>query len=494
VTWNDRNSAPVSPPRAVAARVVAPQAGAPPVSFPVPFERRPSEPRRSRFRLHLPGPRMPITALELSCGGGHLLRQARVNEPQLSGTEVVPVAIGSALLRRAIRDDLVAADLRISINRPEGTELELVVDDGDNPPLELLAVSAELAPLPWIYFESAAGAPLAARFGAATLAAPRYDLEAMRESVSTRQVAEAHWGDVRTLGPPPAEQAPAGSPLPAIGAPVDVTAFRFARKIPPGPLGLTALVLDPAVLAHSTRLADLRIADARGYQVPYLLERLEEPMSVDLGELAHDSTGNTPPSHNESHYRITLPYDRLPSSRLVLSTTARVFDRALTLQIERPPVDKRSSPRRQTIGSNMWRHTDPDTPAPTLVVDLPPLDVSTVALTISEGDNSPLPLSPARLLLPAYRLRFFRTNDDPLDLLYGQPDLAAPRYDLALLAPRVLGATAREVQPDAEASAAALPAKHGTTTETKVFWGVLIVAVAVLVFLIARLVTKGEPA
>lgn len=491
VTWDDRNSAPVSLPANVAARAVMPSAALAATSVPVTFERRSSEPGRSRFRLHLPGAHLPVTAIELTCGAGHLLRDARVNEPRLSGSTVVPVALGSSTLRRAVRNDAVAADLRIPILRPDGPDLDLVVDDGSNPSLELLGVSAELAPLPWIFFESATGETLTARYGDPTLAAPRYDLEAMRSSVDTMQLVDAHWGESRDLGPPPTAEVPEGNGLPATGAPIEPSAFQYARALPAGPAGLTAVVLDAAVLAHSRGLADLRIVDGDGHQVPYVFETLDEPLALELDAL-QPALAPTPQRAGESRYRLRLPYENLPAAQLVLTTTARVFDRRVTLTVERPPIDPRSEPRTETVVSTTWRHADPDEAAPALVMNLPSLRVATAELVIDEGDNSPLPLSRPKLLLPANRLRCFRNSGQELTLLYGQPSLGAPRYDLALLAPQVIGARANEVVPAPEAPAAKLPAKHGTATQTQLFWGALIAAVVVLLVLIGRLLAKGE--
>ena len=489
VTWDDRNSAPVSLPTAVAARVVTLSPAPALAGVPVTFERRSSEPGRSRFRLHLPGARLPVTAIELTCGGGHLLRDARVSEPRLSGSTVVPAALGSSTLRRAVRDDVVAADLRIPILRPDGPDLDLAVDDGNNPPLELLAVSAELAPLPWIFFESAAGETLTAWFGDPTLAAPRYDIEAMRASVDGLPLADAHWGE-RELGPSPTAAVPESNGLPATGAPIDPSAFRYARTLPAGPPGLTAVVLDAAVLAHSRGLADLRIADADGHHVPYVFETLDEPLALDLDEL-QPVVAQTPKRPGESRYRLRLPYENLPASRLVLTTTARVFERRVALTVERPPLDVRSQPRTETVMSTTWRHAEPEETAPALVVNLPSLTTATAELVIDEGDNTPLPLSRPKLLLPAYGLRCFRGSGQELTLLYGHPTLGAPRYDLALLAPQVIGARAYEVTPAPEALAANLPVKH-TSAQTKVFWGALVIAVLVLLILIGRLLARGE--
>lgn len=487
VTWDDRNSAVVAPPRQVSARV--PTAPAPPevVRVPIAFERRTSEPGVSRFRLRLPGPHLPISSLDLRVGGGHLLREARVSEARLQGHEAVQVALGSERLRRAVRGDLTAADLRIPIDQPRETELELVVVDGDNPPIELLAVDAELGPIPWIYFESRDGASLTARYGDPKLSAPRYDLEALRGSVARASAQSARWGDVRELAPPVEEPQPADGGLPAIGAQIDTAELTYRRTIAGGPLGLTALVLDAAVLAHGNELRDVRIVDGNGRQVPYLVERLGEPLSLDL-------TWSALPSRETriSRYSVVLPYDSLPASRLVLSTGARVFDRSVSVYVERVSSDARDKVRLERVATERWRQVDTEERAHDLVVNLPRLGTAQLEIRVDDGDNSPLPLAAPRLLLPSHRLRFYRVDEGPLALLYGQPKLTAPTYDLVLLAPRVFGGRAYEVAATAETAAIVTPTTASKNKPNIAFWAALSLAVVVLLVLIARLVGRGE--
>ena len=79
-------------------------------------------------------------------------------------------------------------------------------------------------------------------------------------------------------------------------------------------------------------------------------------------------------------------------------------------------------------------------------------------------------------------------------MMYGRSDLGAPSYDLAILAPQVLGVSAREVSPAVEeAGAAARPGLAASALMSpRVFWGVLIVAVIALAVLLMRLL-KQEP-
>ncbi|RPJ71618.1 MAG: hypothetical protein EHM24_11825 [Acidobacteria bacterium] len=279
----------------------------------------------------------------------------------------------------------------------------------------------------------------------------------------------------------------AGAPL---GAPIDLSTFRVRRTIPPGPPGLTALTLDPSALAHS-RIVDVRVATADGRQVPYLIERLDQPLAVTLPALrkAGGDEPRLPPAGGgaRSVYRLHMPGAGLPPSQLILQTSAPVFDRSIQI-VASPQGNGRKSRdvTAWTVVSARWRHANPGNVPPPLTLDLPRLGSEEAWLVVNEGDNQPLPLAEPRLLLPAYRLRFVRPTEAPLLLLYGRDDLDAPRYDLALLAPRLLETEAREVRAAPEAPAPA----GGAQFTTRLFWGALVLAVAVLLILVVRLVRQ----
>jgi hypothetical protein len=495
VTWDDRNSARVAAPLTVRARRVTSATPPPALTAALQFERRPSEPGVSRFRVRLPGPRLPVIALELDVRAGHLFRTATVYEARLTGGEAVPVELGRDVLKRVERDGLSAGSMRIPMHAPAEAALELVVDDGSNLPLELSGVSAVFAELPWIYFEAPAGSVMA-RYGrvAEPATAPVYDLEAVRDSVNVAAVPDAKWGGVRELAR--VENPPAASPLPDRGAGLDIGGFSYRRELPSGEAGLVALALDPAVLAHSRgpawRFADVRIVDASSRQIPYLVERRNEPLPVTLSLESAQSVPpalKSAPGHSRSTYRLQIPYPNLPGMRLALETSGRVFQRTVQLGVERPADRRQRDPWFEVIGRGSWAHAEQQTAAPALIVPLAQTDRTDVLLTLDEGDNSPLPITSVKLLLPSYRLRFYRPANAPLSLVYGSRDAVPPQYDLALLGPQVMGVEAAEISPGPEATPAAAT-RGGLLVPTWVFWTLLTGAVVVLLSLIARLVTQ----
>ena len=152
VVWSDRSSGRLPLPRRVGARLLQGSPPPPPLETQLEFEERASEPGRSRYRVFLPAAGLPITGIELEVGTSYVLRRARVTEAQLFGSEIRPVDLGQTMLRRVVHEDLVASQMEIPISRPMEAEVEIEIDDGDNPPLELKAITARFSPQPWIYF------------------------------------------------------------------------------------------------------------------------------------------------------------------------------------------------------------------------------------------------------------------------------------------------------------------------------------------------------
>lgn len=495
VTWDDTNSARVPRPRIVRARLAPEQPPEARASIELAFERLPSEPGRSRYRVRLPAPKFPVTAIELDVAGGHVFRPAAVSESRFAGAEAAPVVLGRATLSRVVQGGVHAADLRVPIDPPAEADLQLTIEDGSNPPLGLRRVVAHLAELPVVYFE-APGGPVVARYGDPHLAAPAFDLEAARKSIDLRRVPGATWGAPRALVESSIGRA--GSEMPQPGGTLDPAGFRDVRAIPSGPGGLVALQLDAAALAHSrgpaVRFADVRVLDASNRQVPYLVERRDEPLAIELDvepAAARAAELERGPGRSVSVYRLRLPYRNLPPAAVVLETSARVFRRSVQLGIEREPDRTHREPWLEVLASETWQHAAQETLAPAVSLRIQSLNQTELLLAVDEGDNAPLPVSGARLLLPSYRLRFYQPAGTRLRLAYGRGDLQAPQYDLALLAQQVMGASAQDLSPGPPSQPSSPDGRE--VMSPRVFWILIGGAAVVLVGVIVRLLAARSP-
>jgi hypothetical protein len=432
---------------------------------------------------------MPIVALELNVGGGHLSRLAWVLEAGLVGEQAQPQVIGKARLVRVMQEGVSADALRIPIRQPFEPQLDLVIDDGDNPALPLVGVTAVFAELPWIYFEAPPGA-ITARYGDPRLAAPRYDLEAVRDTIPTSP-ARAVWRDQPPVTLTPATE---GLPMPQTGSVLTLDGFEYLRDVPAGPAGLVTIPLDAAVMAHSgianRHLTDLRVVDRSNQQIPYLLEKRDEPLIVDATVERRDLPAGVEKTDGTTSYVARLPYVQLPNAQLVLTTRARVFKRAVTLGTVKAATEREPA-RFARHSSNVWVHADESLPAPSLTFGLPERPNGELYLLVEEGDNQPLPIEKATVLLPSYAIRLFRAADQPLRLIYGKDAVPAPRYDLQLLAPQLMGRRAEEVTIGGEqpfgTAAASLSAE---LVPPAVFWTVLALAVVILLAMVARLMRR----
>ncbi len=285
---------------------------------------------------------------------------------------------------------------------------------------------------------------------------------------------------------------------PELGAPIDPALFAIQRTIPDGRPGAVALVVDPWTLAHSRgpteHFADIRILDGSHRQVPYVIEYREEPLVVEMTPERADPPVASPgwvKRSNWTTYRLRLPCPNLPQAQIALETSARVFQRGVQLAVVHPADRHSRNGRLETIAAARWDHVAPNEPASTLTLSVTPREASELWLSIDEGDNSALPVTAVRLLLPSYRLRFYRPAGSSLVMVYGRTDLLAPRYDLALVSQDLLNAEAAEVTPLGERQTTS--ARRSLVSPLQ-FWVFLSIAVAVLLALIVRLTMRRSDA
>ncbi len=104
-----------------------------------------------------------------------------------------------------------------------------------------------------------------------------------------------------------------------------------------------------------------------------------------------------------------------------------------------------------------------------------------IEVEIDNGDNAPLVVTSAAVIWEVRRLDFVFEPNDRLALVRGNAGLGSPRYDLALVAGRVLSSPAGAATLGKVAERSAAPPKVPGW-----FWGFVVAAAALVVVALAR--------
>ena len=114
----------------------------------------------------------------------------------------------------------------------------------------------------------------------------------------------------------------------------------------------------------------------------------------------------------------------------------------------------------------------------------------TLWIETDNGDNPPIALESVQAVYPVVRLIFKVADAEGLALVYGNANASAPRYDLSLVAERLLTVSRNiaklgpgEPNPDAKGTFSGLKSGY-------IFWGALALVVVVLLFVVSKLLPK----
>ncbi len=268
---------------------------------------------------------------------------------------------------------------------------------------------------------------------------------------------------------------PVSEDIPADGVAIDLTGWTYRKKITVEAVGVHQLDLDLEALAHAARdLRDVRIV-RDGQQFPYLLE---SPVETRRYVPVVDSVPD-PKRPTVSVWRIRLPAEGAPVSRLVCRTRAPLFDRQATLR---------------GLGSARWVRTPGEASQPLeLTLTTTPTSAE-MFLEIENGDNPPIALEDFELEYPVKRLLFRAPMSPDTFLYYGHATATAPSYDLALIAPQLRAAVRAEAKLGTEERVR--PVSLTERLERPggrrfIFWAALGIVVAALLAVIARLLPKN---
>ncbi len=363
-------------------------------------------------------------------------------------------------------------------------QLLLTLINGDSPPLSLTGASARRFPTTLAFHAAQAGS-WQLLTGNAEAASPSYDLAPLRGELTQA-------GGLR-LSPGPLQakadfQVPPALPgVDPAGAGIDLAewGFRRAVNVPAG--GVIHIELDPPALAHSSSdLSDLRLVQD-GRQVPYLLEaetlpRTLKPVVVERPD---------PQRPGVSRWQLSLPLENLPITELLAESPARLFTRSFVATAERK--DSLGNGWTQTLGTASWTQTAGSDNSPSgLRLGLSNTRLPAIfQLETANGDNPPIALENVRLQYRAPLIAAKLVSAAPLFLYYGNPQAAAPSYDLRLVRDALLAA---DKQPAELAAEETLRPERRRNAETSPgspwLWAALALVVVVLLGVVARMLPQ----
>jgi hypothetical protein len=445
----------------------------------------------SRYRIDA-APGLPIERVTVAADDAAFWRDARVfGEVR----DAAPVAVSpvTPIYRVRLDDaDLDAERRDIDLERPTVGSLILEIDDRDSPPLARPRVT--LSGVERRLLMPAGSGPLTLYYGNPATRRPLYDLEALRS-----RLAFAPTFPAGTLGPEIVNPRYAALPpmafLAARGAAAETSRWSVARTLTiTGSDDLYTLTLAPQDLAYlRPDLADLRVVDGEGRQVPYVLEPRAVAARVRLTVAGATPRANAP---RTSAWQLAVPAPGLDTparTPLPLTDLDLLFAEAF---FTRPAVllepDARAPHGQRPIAQTTLRTTRREAGAPRapLTLALGDRRVVTLGLEIADGDNAPLRLETAEAVVWVPRVTF-KAAAGSYRLLFGNPEAGAPTYDLDALRQDVLAYSAIPLDGPALKEAAAnadyapgAPIVVGRVVQRgPVLWTVLGVSIAGLIWL-----------
>ena len=365
------------------------------------------------------------TKLTLDLGSANvLLGTVHVHTPEPVFQREATLMSARSTLFRLKHDGFTGEEIEIPVHQLATTrEVELVIRNGDSPPLRIDRIEATRHAVP-VVFQADAPGEWQLYIGNAQASEPRYDIAALadklRDATANNATASAVAANAEFRKTATAPE------VGETGAAIDVSAWSFQRLIQFSEAGVIELELDPAVLARCENdLNDVRIV-REGRQVPFLAIKpgLERERAVPFVEVADPKT----PSW--SKWDITMPFPNFPASTLLLDSPTPLFRRTLSVSEH---IHNEQGRFERILGTANWQRTPGQAP---ITFHLPLYTApraDTIRLGTDNGDNAPLQITSVRVVYPVVRLLFRVPDTKPLHICYGNRRAPRARYDLQLV-------------------------------------------------------------
>ena len=453
----------------------------PPLTSPAVIEDRKEGPSETRLTLDLGAAHLPVTGLQVETSEPLFNRRVNILTRDWINGEVQERLLGGGnIFRLALDGQATVEQLEVPVEFETGREVILSIVNGDSPPLVISAARVSRADLDLVLLARTPG-EYALLTGNGRVGPPVYDLAPLAGSLRGAAASRLEAGP-RTASQDyrPSEPLPE---VPFFGAALDPAPWKFRRPLRLSGPGVHRLELSPHALAHAQPgWGDVRLLGA-GQQVLYLLEAPAFARALPV-KTAKEEVKDRP---RLSRWRLELPQARLPITRVRAEPKSTLFER--DVRVFEEVNDPNRGRMESLLGHASWARRPGDKAGPVeLMLNRAPQG-SSIYVETDNGDNAPLDLGTFQVFLPVVELRFRVPSGVEVELCYGNPAAAAPRYDLSLVAPQVLAAAATE------ATLAATETDHSPAGSTSpptalVLYLALALVVGGLIFIITRLLPK----
>ena len=426
------------------------------------------------------------TRLKLDLGTANvLLGHVRLHTPEPVFQREATLLNAHSTLFRLHHEGHSAESLDLATHQLATTrEIELIVRNGDSPPLRIDRIEATRHPVPIVFQANAAG-EWQLYIGNAQAAEPRYDIAALSDKLrdaaansATASAVEANTAFSKTATAPDVGD---------VGAPIDVSTWSFQREVQFKEAGVIELEIDPEVLARSANdLNDVRVVRA-GHQVPFLAIKpgLQREIDVPIAEI------DDPKTPTWSKWEIQLPFANFPASELLLDSPTPLFARTLSVS-EQHETEQGHFER--ILSNANWQRRPGQAPSTFHLSLYSAPRAASIRLATDNGDNARLQITSARVVYPVVRLLFRVPDTAPVQLCYGNRHAPRPKYDVLLVRREFETATQvhatlgdEEKLPGYEADP-----RHPTGKGSPWLWAALALVVGALLWVVAKMLPKKE--
>ncbi|MDD5261810.1 MAG: hypothetical protein PHD76_08165 [Methylacidiphilales bacterium] len=391
--------------------------GAQTISYPIVIRDHVETVGKSYYSIQFPAANLPIYSLAFGIENPVFQRSVKLSIPNIEGGVVTEREIAQGALTRSL--DGKSRDGKVIVPfygvQTDTKECRLYIENGDNPPLKINEIEARVLPLSCVFY-ALSGGTYQVLTGNKQAEQKHYDVSGLKISNAVQVAATT---PLKPYGNYKNNTLILGNEI--LGGILSPNDWQKNFSIQQQAVGVQELELPPEALACAgENLGDARIIKGNR-QIPYWVERLPVDRTTDA-EIVADKNNST---SKTGKWEVRLPLANLPVKAITLESPTQLFERTLSVYEEDMGHGK------ILLGSASWKHVPQKADASCLIQLYRHPQSKTLFIETDNGDNAPIEISKAEYQLPIIRLLYYRSTDEPVRLLAGNPNASTPQYDIA---------------------------------------------------------------